>query len=411
MHQETLHYDVVIVGAGPAGLATACALKIEALKKGSDLSICVLEKASRVGGHILSGAVVDLSPLKTLFPEEDLLNLPFITPVKAESLYYLSEKRALSLPQNPWLHNRDHHILSLGSLCRWMAEKAEGLDVDILAGFPAVSLKEEGGRITGVVTGEFGLDKRGEPTASYQMGVHIQARYTVLAEGCRGYLSQKVIKNYNLVSDKGLQTYGLGLKELWQSNQDIEPGQVIHTLNWPLDRYSHGGGFLYTLPQNRIALGMVVGLDYRNPHFNPFQTLQKWKQHPVITRHIKDAQLIRYGARCVTEGGWSSLPKLVFPGGLLVGDCAGLLDPSQLKGIHHGIRSGLLAAKSMIEAITSDKEPSQIHQYPELFYASKSGEALRKSQHVRAALRLPKPWSFLGVISSLLLSKYFSHSF
>ncbi len=344
--RESMEYDVVTVGAGPAGLAFA--MRLKQLKP--ELSVCVIEKASTIGAQILSGAVIETAPLDALLPDWRKQPPPICVPVTGDALLLLRDPhRARRLPTPPQMHNRGNVIVSLGALCAWLAPQAEALGVDVFPGFAAAEpLFDDTGAVAGVRIGDMGVARDGAHKAGYTQGIDIRARTTVLAEGCRGHLSKMLIARYALDKDCDPQTYGIGIKELWQVPEGrVTPGKVVHTLGWPLDPETYGGGFLYHLDDNRIAIGFVAGLDYRDPTFSPFEAFQQLKHHHDIKSLLEGGQILSSGARALVEGGFQSLPKVEMPGALLIGDAAGLLNVPKIKGTHQAMRSGMLAAEHL----------------------------------------------------------------
>lgn len=348
MSQDVMEYDFLIIGAGPAGLAAAIHIK----QLASDLSVCILEKASQIGAHSLSGAVLEPSSLKELLPDE-WQNAPTFSEVTEDGLYYLSQSKAFKLPTPKPMRNEGNYIVSLGEICKFLADKAQSLGVEIYPGFPAAKLLyTKDHAVQGVITGEMGVDKNNNKTPNYQPGMHIHAKQTIIAEGCRGQLSEQVINKYDLRLNKSPQTYAIGLKEVWEiPEQQHKLGKVVHTVGWPMDSKTYGGSFLYHISKNRVALGFVIGLDYKNPWLNTFKELQRFKTHSFISETLQGGTRISYGARALNEGGWQSLPKLSFPGGVLIGDSAGFLNVPKIKGIHTAIKSGMLAAESGIKTV------------------------------------------------------------
>ncbi|MEG3641309.1 electron transfer flavoprotein-ubiquinone oxidoreductase [Magnetococcus sp. PR-3] len=389
MTRDTLHYDIAIVGAGPAGLATAIAVLQQAKRQQQEITLCILEKAARIGGHQLSGALVEPDALDQLFQDDALPSTPppILTTVKHATTQMLTANRAVALPHPKKWHDNGAHLYALGALCRWLADHAESLGAEIFPGFAAVDLMQDGETISGVVTGDMGIDRHGEKKATFQPGINIQAKLTVLAEGTRGFLTQPLIEQLGLNQGCTPQTYGLGIKELWSVPKSV-PGTTRHTVGWPMTQ-SHGGGFIYHLPENRIALGLVVGLDYTDPTFDPYAAFQRWKNHPTIAPLLKGGTAIGYGARTLSQGGWMALPKLTFNGGVLVGDGAGFLNPARLKGVKGAIHSGILAAKTLVQA-WSDGDVSQtgLSPYQHAWEASDLAKTLQEERNVRAGFRV-----------------------
>jgi len=370
--REAMEYDVVIVGAGPGGLATAIRLKQLAAEQGKDISVCVLEKGSEPGAHILSGAIMDPRALNELFPDWKALGAPLQQEVTADQFLFLGESDARATPDfllPDCFKNHGNYIVSLGNVVRWLGQQAEGLGVEIFAGFAAAEvLYNDDGSVKGVATGNQGIGKDGEPTANFQLGMELHARYTVFAEGARGHLGRQLIAKFKLDAGKDPQSYGIGLKELWEvPAAQHQPGLVIHTAGWPLDASTYGGSFLYHAEDNKIALGFVVGLDYANPWLSPFEEFQRWKTHPQIRKHLEGGKRLGYGARAITAGGILSLPKLVFPGGALVGCEAGTLNASRIKGSHAAIKTGMLCADAAFAAVVADRRHDELSAYPAAF--------------------------------------------
>ncbi|MCW2366094.1 electron-transferring-flavoprotein dehydrogenase [Sphingobium sp. B7D2B] len=367
--RESMPYDVVIVGGGPAGLSAAIRLKQRAQAAGSEISVCVLEKGSEIGAHILSGAVIDPRALDELLPEWRTSDCPLAqVPVTENHHWMLSRSGKFAVPHllTPgFMHNKGTYTGSLGSLCRWLAEQAEGLGVEIFPGFPAAEiLYDENGAVKGVATGDMGVARDGSRKPDYQPGLELHARYTLFAEGARGHLTKQLKARFDLEADSDPQTYGLGCKELW----DIDPakhvpGRVIHTQGWPLTD-AYGGGFLYHQANGQVALGFVVGLGYKNPYLSPFEEFQRWKQHPDIRAVLEGGKRVSYGARVINEGGWQSIPKLVMPGAALIGCSAGFVNVPRIKGTHTAMKSAMLAADAVADAVAADRSGDVLEAYP-----------------------------------------------
>ncbi|MGH7089124.1 MAG: 4Fe-4S dicluster domain-containing protein, partial [Stellaceae bacterium] len=357
MERERMEYDVAIVGAGPAGLSAAIRLKQLAAEAGREVSVAVLEKGSEVGAHILSGAVFEPRALDELLPgwREDQ-ETPLATEAREDRFLFLTERRAWRLPTPPQMHNRGNYIVSLGNLCRWLAGRAEAMGVEIYPGFAGSELLyDDAGRIAGVATGAMGIGKDGKPTANFQPGVALAAKETLIAEGCRGSLAKVLNARFGLDRDSGPQTYGIGLKELWEVDAaQHRPGLVIHTIGWPLDAATYGGSFLYHLENRQVAVGFVVGLDYANPYLNPFEEFQRFKTHPAIRGTFAGGRRIAYGARALNEGGFQAIPRLDFPGGLVIGCAAGFLNVPKIKGSHTAMKSGMVAAETVFQRLAGD---------------------------------------------------------
>ena len=365
MEREFMEFDVVIVGAGPSGLAAACRIKKQAAETGQDVSVCVVEKGSEVGAHILSGAIFEPRALEELFPDWKELGAPLNTPVTRDDIYMLtsaeksSKVPGLFVPKT--MHNEGNYIISLGNLCRWMAQQAENLGVEVYPGFAAQeALIDENGVVTGILTGDLGVDREGNPKEGfYTPGMELRAKYTLFAEGCRGHIGKQLIKRYNLDSDADAQHYGIGIKEIW----DIDPakheeGLVVHTAGWPLDitkNENTGGSFLYHIEGNQVVVGLIVDLSYSNPHLSPFDEFQRYKHHPVIKQYLEGGKRVSYGARAICKGGLNSLPKMVFPGGALIGCDLGTLNFAKIKGSHTAMKSGMLAADAVLEALKAGR--------------------------------------------------------
>ncbi|MFA6122710.1 MAG: electron transfer flavoprotein-ubiquinone oxidoreductase [Sphingomonas sp.] len=371
-------YDVVIVGAGPAGLSAAIRLKQVAAEKGADLSVCILEKGSEVGAHILSGAVIDPRSLDELIPDWREKGCPLAeVPVTDNQHWMLSRTGKVSVPHfltPPFMHNKGTYTGSLGNLCRWLATQAEELGVEIFPGFAAAEiLYNDDGSVKGVATGDMGVARDGTHKPDYTPGLEIHAKYTFFGEGVRGHLSKQIIRTFDLAKDSQPQVYGIGIKELWDiAPENHVPGRVIHTQGWPLNETegSNGGGFLYHQANGQVALGFVTWLSYSNPYLSPFHEMQRWKTHPEIAKILKGAKRVSYGARAISDGGLQSIPKLVFPGGALIGCSAGFLNVPRIKGTHTAMKSGMMAAEAAVDAILSQRQHDELAAYPEAFEAS-----------------------------------------
>ncbi|MCC7394513.1 MAG: electron transfer flavoprotein-ubiquinone oxidoreductase [Sphingomonadaceae bacterium] len=373
--RESMPYDVVIVGAGPAGLAAAIRIKQAAAAAEADISVCVLEKGSEVGAHILSGAVVDPKALDELLPDWRDMGCPMAeVPVNENHHWILTEKKKFDFPHllmPSFMNNKGTYTGSLGNLCRWLGEQAEGLGVEIFPGFAAAEvLYDENGAVYGVATGDMGITRDGEHGPDYAPGLELHAKYTLFAEGARGHLTKMVKARFGLEAESDPQVYGIGIKELWDiAPENHSAGRVIHTQGWPLnaDSYANGGGFLYHQANGQVALGFVTWLNYRNPHLSPFQEMQRWKTHPAIAAILAGGKRVSYGARAITDGGLQSIPKLVFPGGALIGCTAGFLNVPRIKGSHTAMKSGMMAADAVVAAICGQRSHDELAAYPEAF--------------------------------------------
>ncbi|HFC6394083.1 electron transfer flavoprotein-ubiquinone oxidoreductase [Neisseria bacilliformis] len=408
IERESMYYDVLIVGAGPAGLAAAIRLKQLAQENGRDIGVCIVEKGSEVGANILSGAVLDPKALTELLPNWRETGAPLTRSVSEDRVLFLTEKHAFTLPTAPSFRNEGNYIISLGLLTRWLAEQAEALGVEIYPGFAASELLyHPDGSVKGIATGHMGIGRDGQPTDNFQAGMELCAQQTLLAEGCRGSLAKQLIRRFGLDKNSQPQTYGIGIKEIWEIQAEhARPGLVLHSTGWPLDRKTYGGSFLYHLDGNKVAVGFVVGLDYQNPYLSPFEEFQRFKTHPAIAPTFAGGRRIAYGARALSEGGLQSLPRLTAPGAALIGDAAGFLNVPRIKGIHCAIKSAMLAAEAVFPVLDDDGETAQSGReaaaYQSLFEQSWLYRELHAARNIRPAFK----WGMWPAFAYTALEQY-----
>lgn len=400
--RDAMEYDVVIVGGGPAGLSAAIKLKQLAAEKGQEVSVVVLEKGGELGAHILSGAVMDPKALTELIPNWKELGAPLNTAVTEDRVLFLTETKAIKTPNfllPACFENHGNYVISLGNVVRWLGQQAEALGVEVFPGFPAAEiLYNDDGSVKGVATGNMGVKRDGEPGSDFQLGMELHGKYTLFAEGSRGHLGKQLMAKYDLNKGKDPQSYGIGIKELWEIDPaKHQPGLVIHTTGWPLDSKTYGGSFLYHLENNQVMVGYVVGLNYDNPYLSPYEEFQRYKTHPEIRTFFEGGKRISYGARAITAGGLQSLPKLVFPGGALIGCDAGFLNMSRIKGSHAAIKSGMLAAEAAFDALGSQRQHDELSAYPVAFEKSWLHDELHVARNV-------KPWLNKGLYLGSLMT-------
>jgi electron-transferring-flavoprotein dehydrogenase len=402
--RDAMEYDVVIIGGGPSGLSSAIRIKQLAEAAGKEISVCLLEKGSEIGAHILSGAVLEPHALAELFPDWQERGAPLNTPAGEDRLLFLTESGSWKLPTPPQMGNHGNYIISLGNLARWLGEQAEALGVEIYPGFAAAEvLYHEDGSVKGVATGDLGIGKEGQQTHNFQPGMELHAKQTIFAEGCRGSLTKQLFAKFDLRDGVDPQTYGIGIKELWEIDPaKHQPGLIVHSVGWPLTSDTYGGSFLYHLENNLVAIGMVVGLDYKNPWLSPYEEFQRYKTHPAICGFFEGGRRISYGARALSEGGYQSIPKLTFPGGLLIGDTAGFLNVPKIKGTHMAMKSGMVAAEAVFEHLGKENAGSEATEYAEQIKKSWLWDELYQVRNIRPAFK----WGLFGALAYGAIDTY-----
>ncbi len=395
--RESMEFDVLIVGGGPSGLAAAIRLK----QLAPDAAVCLVEKGSEIGAHILSGAVLEPRALDELIPDWRDDPPALATPAKDDRFMLLTETKAFKLPTPPQMNNHGNYIVSLGNVCRWLGAKAEALGVEIYPGFAASESIIEDGQVKGVVAGVMGIEKSGEKGANYQPGMELRATYTIFAEGCRGSLTKTLMERYDLRKDAAPQTYAIGMKELWEiPKEKHQPGLIWHSTGWPMKSDTYGGSWLYMLGENLVSIGFVIGLDYPNPWLSPFDEFQRFKTHPEVRKFLEGGKRVAYGARALNEGGFQAIPKLVFPGGMLVGDTAGFLNVPKIKGTHTSMKSGMVAAEAVAKALEGEDRPAVLESYPEALKASWVWSELESVRNIRPAFAKFGMWG--GLVNAAL---------
>ena len=387
-----MNYDLLIVGAGPSGLAAAIKFKKMCIENNKDYSVCIVEKGSEVGAHILSGAILQPTAMDELFDDwRDNAECPVKVEVKKESIKFMTNNKSFNIPNfliPPVMHNKGNFIISLGALCKWLGNEAEKLGVEIYPGFAASDIVVDNGILKGIVTGDLGVDIQGNPGQNYQAGIEIHSKFTLFAEGCRGHLGKKLMSQFDLRRKAQHQTYGIGLKELWEVKpENSKPGNVMHSIGWPLDQETYGGSFLYHLDKNLVSLGFVIGLDYKNPYLSPYEEFQRFKIHPSIKPLLDDGRRVSYGARALNEGGWQSLPKLSFPGGSLIGCEAGTLNTPKIKGTHTAMKSGIVASENVFRKLEQNLEGIELEDFQSEFNNSWAGKELKAARNVRPSFK------------------------
>ena len=391
--REKMEYDVVIVGAGPAGLSASIKLKQLSKEQNIDISVCIVEKGPEVGAHILSGAVFETKALEELFPQWETMSHPKMSPVIKEDFIFMSKLKSIKIPNfllPKTMKNHKNYIISLSNMCRWLATEAENLGVEIYPGFAAKEiLYDMNNTVIGIATGDMGIDKNEDKGSSFEPGIELIAKYTLFAEGCRGHLGKELIKKYNLDDGKSPQSYGIGLKEIWEiEDKNHIEGSIMHSAGWPLKNNVYGGSFLYHMEKKQVSLGFVMGLDYENPYISPYQEFQKFKTHPKIKNILKNGRRVAYGARALNEGGYQSLPKLYFPGGALIGCEAGTLNVPKIKGSHTAMKSGILASEAIFKNLKNSPDNlEELSNYEDSFYTSWAGKELEKARNFRPGFK------------------------